>query len=100
MLVYLFSPSNIVFNPLPPPITTIFGPCSYMFLLNISELMFTFFLPEILSSVASTNNSIVLLFKYINPKITLVKPNVKNIIIFAACFNVIALLEIIILAIP
>ena len=63
LLVYLFSPSSIVFNPLPPPITTTFGPCSYIFLLKIKELILTFFLPVILSSVASINNSMVLLFK-------------------------------------
>ena len=67
LFVYLFIPVSTVFSPAPPPITTTLGPFSYIVLSKINEFTFTFFLFFILSSVASINNSIFLLFNIISP---------------------------------
>ena len=87
LFVYLFIPVNTVFSPAPPPIATILGPLSYIFLSNINDFTFTFFLFFILSSVASINNSIFLLFKNINPNTMHVNPTTNITITFPASIN-------------
>ena len=87
LFVYFFIPDNTVFNPAPPPIATILGPLSYIFLSNINDCTFTFFLCFILSSVASINNSIFLLFKKINPNTIHVNPITNITTTFPASLN-------------
>ena len=85
--MYFFSPESTVFSPVPPPITTMFGPWLYTVLLNISDFTFTFFLLSILSSVDSTNTSNVLLLSPTNPIIIDKNPTIKTAIIFPTSLN-------------
>ena len=90
LFVYFFIPVSTVFSPVPPPITTILGPWSYIVLSNINDFTLTFFLFFILSSVASMNSSIFLLFSIIKPNTINMNPITNTTIIFPASQNCIS----------
>ena len=89
LFVYFFKPFITVFIPFPPPITTTFGPSSYMVLLKINPLIFKFdFFPFLVNVVfASIRISNIRFCIYINPITIAVKPPTKDATIFIISFG-------------